>query len=74
MRLDKRTDVTKLIVALRSFANATDKGKMAALGCFYIPGPLFCFEAHMCRTEVNSRTSFPWRYSLLKKYVESFHF
>jgi len=39
MRLDRQTDMTKLIVALRSFANAPDKGKMAALGCFYIPGP-----------------------------------
>ena len=32
MRLDRQTDMTKLIVAFLSFANAPDKGKVAALG------------------------------------------
>jgi hypothetical protein len=60
--------MTKLMVVFRNFANAPEKGKMAAFGCvFYIPGPLFCCEVHMCRAEVNSCTWFPWYYSLLKK-------
>jgi hypothetical protein len=65
--------MTKLMVVFRTFYNAPEKGKMAALGCvFYIPGPLFCCEAHMCRAEVNSCTWFPWHYSLLKKIRRKF--